>query len=191
VPGPTERASLRDRLGVAFLIPAGTLVGHAAAYGLAGPHAHAHAEPGHGYLAAVAALAVPLAVVALVWHACQGATRGRRPSLRPLLVAQPMVFLGQESLEQLLSGHGMAALAQSPAVRVGVVAQAVVAGTTLLLVRAARATGRAVAATLLRPWRSGRTRPSMPRPPASTPLVSRTRRTRVSQRGPPSLPALA
>jgi hypothetical protein len=178
-----------DRLGVAFLIPAGALAGHAAAYAAAG--SHAHAEPGHGYLTAVAAMAVPLAVAALVWHACQGATRERRPSLGPLLVAQPLLFLGQEGLEHLLTGHGVAWLAQSPAVRVGVVAQVVVAAMTLLLVQAARAAGRAIAATLLRTWPGRHTRPSIPRPPASTSAVARARRTRVSERGPPPLPVLA
>jgi hypothetical protein len=179
-----------DRLGVALLIPAGALAGHAAAYGLVGGHTHTHAGPGHGYLAAAAAVAVPLALAAFVWHACQGANRGRRPSLAPLLVAQPVLFLGQEGLEHLLSGHGMASLAQSPAVRVGLVAQAVVAAMTLLLVRAARATGRAVAASLLRPAPRRRDRPWVPRPPASAPVVSRARSTRVSERGPPSRPAL-
>ena len=191
--GPTDRASLRDRLGVAFLIPAGALAGHALAYGLAGAHSHGPAQvaPGHGYLAAAAAVAIPLAVAALVWHACEGVTRRSRPSLGPLLVVQPLLFVGQEGLEHLLAGHGMASLAQSPAVRVGVVAQAVVAGMTLLLVRAARATGRVVAAALLRPCAYRRARPWMPRPPAATPVVSRARRTRVSERGPPPRPALA
>lgn len=180
---------VRDRLGVAFLIPAGGLVGHGAGYALAG--SHPHAEPGHGYLAAVATVAVPLAVAALVWQACQGATRARRPSLGPLLVAQPLLFLGQEGLEHFLAGHGMASLAQSSAVRVGVVAQVVVAAMTLLVVHAARATGRAVAATLLRTWPGRRTSPSILRSPASTPVVSRARRTRVTERGPPPLPVLA
>ena len=187
--GSTDVAAVRDRLAVAFLIPASALAAHAAAYGLAEPHGHD--APGHGYLAAVAAVAVPLAVAALVWHACQGASRGRRPALGPLLVAQPLLFLGQEGLEHLLAGHGMAAVIQSPAVRVGVVAQAVVAGMTLLLVRAARATGRAVAAALLRTCPYRHTRPAMPRPPALTPAVSRIRCTRVSERGPPALPVLA
>jgi hypothetical protein len=199
VTGPTGRASARDRLGVAFLIPAGALAGHAVAYSLAGPDAHAHAVPAHGYLMSLAAIAIPLAFAALVWHACQGATRPplrsgaagrRRPSLGPLLVAQPLLFLGQEGLEHLLAGHGMASLAHSPAVRVGVVAQAVVAGITLLLVRAARVTGRVVAATLRRTSAHRRTRPSMPRPPGSTPVVSRVRRSRVSERGPPPLLAV-
>ena len=183
--------STGDRLGVAFLIPAGALVGHAAAYGLVGRHSHAHAGPGHGYLAAAAAVAVPLALAALVWHACQGASPGRRPSLGPLLVAQPLLFLAQEGLEHLVAGHSVAALVQSPTVPAGLAAQAVVAGMTLLLVRAARATGRAIAATLVRTSTYRRTRPWMPRPPASTATVSRARRTRVSERGPPCLPALA
>lgn len=182
---------MRDRLGVALLIPAGALAGHAAAYGIAGPHGPGHADPGHGYLATVVAVAVPLALVALVWHACQGATGGRRPSLGLPLLAQPLVFLGQEGLEHLLAGHGMASFAGSPAVRVGVLAQAVVAGLTLLLVHGARATGRAVATTFLRSRPYRRTRPVVPRPPASTPVVSRAWRTRVSERGPPRLPALA
>jgi hypothetical protein len=187
---PTNRASVRDRLAVALLIPAGTLAGHAAAYALVGPHAHGHADHGHGYLTGVAALAVPLAAAALLWHGCQGATRGRRPALGPLLVAQPLLFLVQELLEQLFAGHGMASVAQSPAVRVGVVAQVVAVGMTLLLVRAARATGRAVLATFLRlrPFRVQR--PEMACPPFSAPFVSRSRRTLVSERGPPPLPAL-
>ena len=192
MPGSPDRPSLGDRLGLAFLIPAGALAGHAVAYGLGGTHTHGHTQvvPGHDYLAAVAALAIPLAVATLVWHACQGATRGSRPSLGPLLVAQPLLFLGQEGLEHVLAGQGMASVVQSPAVRVGVAAQAVVAGMTLLLVRAARATGRAVAATLLRTRAYRCTRPWMPRPPASTPVVSRARRTRASERGPPQRPAL-
>lgn len=177
-----------DRLAAAFLILASTLAGHAAAYAVAGGHTHA---VGHGYLAALTAVAVPLGFGALVWHACQGAARRWHPSLGHLLVAQPLLFLAQEGLEHALTGHGIASLAHSPTLAVGLAAQALAAATSLLLLRGARATGRAAAA-LLRPRPSvAARRPPVPRPRPSTPLHSRLSGHRVRERAPPSLPAPA
>ena len=185
MPMANTKVDVRARLGVAFLVPAGVVVGHVAAYGLGGMHAQA--APPHGYLAAVAAVAIPLALVALLWQGWDGARSTRGPSLRLLLVAQPALFVAQEGLEHLLGGHGMASLAHSGAVRVGVVAQVFFAALTVLLVRAARATGRVVVAALRR-------RRPLPRGAESTPPMEpsvgaspRALRSRVSERGPPSL----
>ena len=178
-----------DRLAVALLLPAGALAGHAAGYALAG--SQGHAEPSHGYLPVVSAAALPLALAALAWFAYGGATRRRRPSLRPLLLGQPLLFLLQEVAEHLVSGHGLASLAHSPAVRAGMLAQVVIAGIGLLLVWAARATGRAAAASLVRRRGGWCVRPPALRPPAVRAARSRPRCTLASERGPPSLSFLA
>lgn len=176
---------MRARLGTGLLVPAGALCGHAAAYAVAGRGEHAALH--HGYLATVAAFVVPLALAALACHAYEGTTPRRQPSLGLLLVLQSLLFLSQESVEHLLGGHGMAAVAASPAVRVGLLAQAVVAGMILVLVGAAGAAGRAVAAVILRLRPDVRVRQPLLRPLAVMPVVSRARRSRVSGRGPPSV----
>ncbi|HEX2192345.1 MAG TPA: hypothetical protein VHH09_04060 [Acidimicrobiales bacterium] len=178
-----------DRVTVAFLVPAGALAGHAIGYAAAG--GHAHSGVGHGYLAALTAVAVPLALATLGWQAYRGATRGRRPALGPLVVAQPLLFLLQESLEHLVAGHGIGSVAASPAVVAGVLAQAIVAGLVLLFVRAAWATGRAAAAALRRRRRRWGSRPPVLRPATATAAVVRFSHTPVSERGPPSFSFLA
>ena len=179
---------MRARLSVACLVPAGALAGHAASYGLAG--AHVQLAPPHGHLPVVASVAVPVALAALAWHVWEGARSRRAPALRLLLVAQPALFLTQEALEHLLGGHGMASLAHSPAVRVGVLAQVVVAALTLLLVRAARTTGRVLVAALRRRRPLALRRESPRRAaPAAVPRISSAAR-HVTERGPPHLLAL-
>ncbi len=172
-------------LGAAFLVPAGALVGHAAAYGLGG--GHGNVAPDHGYLAGAATVAGPLALVGLVWQAWLGARGSSCPSLRLLVVTQSAVFVGQEALEHVLGGHGLASLVQSSAVRVGVAAQVVVAALAMVLVRAARATGRAVAAAMRRRPQTWKEHDSAPRLGATLTLPPSQTSPAVSERGPPSL----
>ncbi len=176
---------MHARLATGLLVPAGALCGHAAGYAVSGQGGHA--ELHHGYVPAVTAMVVPLALVGLAWHAFAGATRRRKPSLGPLLLLQSLLFLSQESAEHLLGGHGMAAVAASPAVRVGLLAQAVVAGVTLVLLGMARAAGRAVAAVILRLRPAPRVRAFIPRPLAPKPVVARRPHPQISERGPPIL----
>lgn len=173
------------RLSIAFLIPAGALVGHAAGYAMGG--GHGHATPAHGDLTAAVGLAVPLGLAALAWHVWQGARGEAAPSLRLLLAAQPVVFLVQEVLEFTLGGHGMASLAQSPAVRAGVAAQVVVAVLIMLLVRVARAAGQAVVAALQRHRPVTGAAKSPPRPPTVMARRLRGVGTPIHPRGPPDL----
>ncbi len=173
------------RLSVAFLIPAGALVGHAAGYAMGG--GHGHATPAHGEIAAATSLALPLGLAALVWHAWQGARGGAAPSLRLLLAAQPVVFLTQEIIEFTLGGHGIASLAQSPAVRAGVAAQVAVAVLIMLLVRGARAAGQAVVAALRRHRRVSGAATPPPRPPTVTHRRLRGVGTPLYARAPPRL----
>jgi len=172
------------RLGAALLVPAGALAGHAAAYRISGGHAGVAID--HGYLAGAAVVAVPLALAGLVWHAAQGAQGARCSSLRLLVVTQSAVFVAQEALEHVLAGHGVASLVHSPALRLGITAQVVVALLVMLLVRGARATGRAVAALRIQPqtWSDQGSRPRFraPSAPRTTP-----RDNAISERGPPPL----
>ena len=167
-----------------LLLPAGALLGHAAAYGIGGTHGAA--APAHGYLTGVVAVAAPLALAGLVWHAWQGGRGGKRPSMRLLVVGQPLAFVAQEGAEHVVGGHGLASVLQSPAVRVGIAAQVLVALTSALLVRAARATGRAVVA-MLRRRRDWGGHESGPRPPTVTPAPLAPMVGSSCERGPPHL----
>ena len=179
---------VKSRLGVVSLVPAGALAGHAAAYALAGS---AHSHGSHGYLGVVLAVAVPVALAALVWHAWQGARSVSSPRLGMLFLAQPVVFLAQEGVEHVLAGHGLASVAHSPAVSVGLVAQLAVAALSVVLVRAARSTGQAIASAVRRRARRVPTAQAQP-PPVDVPAAQPSRRgTPRSERGPPGLLAPA
>ncbi len=175
-------------LALALLVPAGTLVGHAVAYGLQGGHGP---EPhAHGYLDAAAPITGLLALVGPGWHAWQGA-RGARPlSLGILLLAQPMVFLAQEGVEHSIGGHGLSSALESPAVRTGVLVQLAVAAVAMLVVRAAGTTGHVVASAL-RPRtrrRTGEGSSYLLTAASGRPFT--TVRSASSERGPPPLLAL-
>ena len=136
------------RVAVVLAAPTGVLAGHALGYTAAGPHAGA---VDHSYLGTAAAVVGPLAVAAVLWAVATGGRSRSRSGLRPLplgplLAAQWAMFAGQEMVEHALAGHGPADALASPAVWLGLGAQAVVAlGLAVLLKAAGLAGARLVA----------------------------------------------
>ena len=129
------------RLSTLAVAVAGVLAGHAFAF--SSPAAHHHADGTahlhdavHGYLPAVAAVAVPLGFVALLAMVV-GELRGRRPriDLAGLLVLQASLFLGQESIERLVAGGSPGGILLDPVLWVGLGAQFFVAGAILATIR--------------------------------------------------------
>jgi len=162
---------MRLRPALLMAAPVGVLGGHAIGY-VAAPGPAAADALHHGYLALVLAIAVPLAVTAMAWAATVGASangRGRGPlapsralPVGPLLLAQWVLFTGQEVAEHTLAGHGPVAALPSPALWWGLAAQVVTALAAVVLLRASAATGARLAlltwvrpAVVLRraPWR--------------------------------------
>jgi hypothetical protein len=135
----------------------------------------------------MAVVAVPLALVALAWHVRQGARGGRMPSLRLLLLVQPVSFVAQEAMEHVLAGHGVESLVHSSAVQFGIVAQVFVAVLAMLLVRIARVTGQAVVAALQRRRPARRPEGPLPRPAMPVALCLSRMGMPTSERGPPDL----
>ena len=183
---------MRLRPALLLAAPAGVLGGHAIGY-LAAPEPAGGGAVHHGYLSLALALSVPLAVMAVAWAATIGASGSRavpRPPrpvpLGPLLVAQWVLFTGQEAAEHAVSGHGLAAALHSPALWWGLAAQVVTAAAILVLLRASAATGALLVALLggVRPMALRRLpwHPDRPwfRPPPS-PAALR------SARGPPAV----
>ncbi len=131
--------------------------------------------------------------MAVAWAATVGAGGSRavpRPPrpvpLGPLLVAQWVLFTGQEAAEHAVSGHGLSAVLHSPALWWGLAAQVVTAAAIFVLLRASAATGALLVAVLgsgrpmaLRrlPWRPDR--PGCRPPPSSA--------APRSARGPPAV----
>ncbi len=179
---------MRLRPALVLAAPAGVLGGHAIGY-LAAPGPAGAAAVHHGYLALVLALVVPLAVLAVAWAATAGATAGgryRRVALGPLVVAQWMLFTGQEVVEHALAGHSAGAALHSRALWCGLAAQVVTALAVIALLRASAATGaryltldgggRVLVVLPLVRWRPHRPSWSPPSSPA----------TAVPSRGPPA-----
>lgn len=174
---------MRHRPALVLAAPAGVLGGHAIGY-LVAPGPAGAAAVHHGYLALVLSAAVPLAVIALTWSVVRGASpahpgrpgpsrpKPSRPSptrpgptrtgpLGPLVVAQWVLFTGQEAVEHALAGHGPAAAFHSPALWFGLAAQVVTALAVVLLLRASAVTGARLLSLLA------------PRLPAVLPLALR------------------
>jgi hypothetical protein len=160
---------MRLRPALLLAAPVGVLGGHAIGY-LAAPGPAAAGALHHGYLALVLAIAVPLGALAMAWAAMVGASAGVRSPVTPprplpigaLLLAQWVLFTGQEVAEHTLAGHGPVAALHSPALWWGLAAQVVTAFAVALLLRASAATGAWLAtlsgacrAEILRrqPWR--------------------------------------
>ena len=115
--------------------------------------------------------------------------RRRRAGFGPLAVAaQWALFAGQEMVEQTLAGHGPAEALRSPAMWLGLGAQALVALALVVLLRAAGITGARVLASLPRSVRGATAASGWPR---STGLRSPSflLDRRPTSRGPP--PVLA
>jgi hypothetical protein len=172
---------MRLRPALVLAAPAGVLGGHAIGY-MAAPGPAGSAAVHHGHLALVAAVAVPLAVLAVAWAATGGAGRLGSPArplparplpIGPLLAAQWVLFTGQEVVEHAAAGHGPGVLLHSPALWCGLAAQVVTAVAVVVLLRASAATGarlltlsglRLAAALPPVPWRAapGRSPRSLP-----------------------------
>ncbi len=138
---------MRLRPALVLAAPAGVLAGHAIGY-LAAPGPAGEAAVHHGYLALVLALAVPLAVLAVGWAVTVGRRRPAAPgrldgdiALGPLVVAQWVLFSGQEVVEHALAGHGVGAILHSPALWCGLTAQVVTALAVVVLLRTSVAAG--------------------------------------------------
>jgi hypothetical protein len=173
------------RLAGFALLPAGTILGHASAYVLAG-----RAPDGglHAYLNLAGWPVAFGALGALLWFSWSRHAHRSTPRVEPFAAAQVFFFLFQESLEGMIDGHAVTATLGSPTVRYGVAAQLVLAATIVLFTRLAAAGG-----ARLRRMFTGRRSPCRPsgagfhgratafrRPPA---LVASP----ASERGPPSL----
>ena len=133
-----------------LVVPAAVLAGHWLGYLLVGSaHGGSHALH-HGYLPAVALVAVPPSVAALLLAAVGrgGGGRDRRDgaaSVAFLVGAQWTLFVAQELLEHALAGDALGVVA-SPALWLGLAAQVVVAVAAGLVLGAASWAGaRAVA----------------------------------------------
>jgi hypothetical protein len=130
--------------------PLGTLLGHALAYGPLVHHHHQGVhEAHHGYLGPAGTVALVAGVAVLGWlSSARGATQAL-PPVRALVATQIGFFAAQEVTERLVARVPLADLVREPAVRWGVVAQAVAA---LLVIAAARLVRAAWSA--LNEWRS-------------------------------------
>ena len=173
------------RTAVALAAPAGVVAGHAVGYLAADPHSGSPAVD-HSYLAGAPSLCAPLVVAALLWAATAGAGSCRRSLVAgPLLAAQWALFVGQELVEHTLAGHGPGAALQSPAVWIGVAAQALVAVALALLLRTAAVAGARVT-TSLSTLATGLEPPATPARPRSAWRPSFAVTAAPSGRGPPS-----
>lgn len=140
----------------------------------------------HAYLAPASSVAAALVLISLSWYVRRGA-RGVGACLPVLLVvAQPALFVLQESAEHAIAGHGLAGAAGSPAVRWGIALQLVAATFFVALSHLAHAAGRALRHAGSRPALLTETHRG-PRPP--TPRRNWTSVAAVaaySERGPPT-----
>ena len=109
---------MRQRLAFLVLAANGAVFGHAAGYAVT-----SGASVGHGYLPAVAAVLVPLGIVAAFVLAGGRGAGGGYELARRLLTAQVVVFLSWESAERLVASVGLPALLTESAVIAGLAAQ--------------------------------------------------------------------
>ena len=122
-----------DRFGLAALAGSGTLAAHEIGYLTDGTDSVSHAY--FGVLGPVVVLAACVAA----WVAAVNVLRndpGRLPSLRSLASLQVIAFAALEIGERI-AGDSLASLVSTPVV-VGLLAQPVVAGVALALLRAGR-----------------------------------------------------
>lgn len=126
-----------SRLVTALLAPAGVVAAHALAYSAA--HGWEHERQamltGHGPLAMLAAVSLPLLFVALVVVVVTGPA-GRRPGLRQQAATHLAVFVVVEYAERVAEVASLTSLVHDPAVWIGAAGQVTTAMLVLLLVRA-------------------------------------------------------
>jgi hypothetical protein len=171
-----------------LLLPAGLTLGHAVGY-LVGGRGHHEAAPvvGHGYLAVLVRLAVPLAAGALGAAFAGGARRRDvwAPRWDALALQLAGLFLVVEVAEHALAGVGPAHVLHAPTTLWGLVGQALAAWVVTALVRVAHRAGRRVAGggRQRAPHRAAPRR--FPRPAADR-AAGRDAATWVSLRAPPT-----
>ncbi|HEV3402614.1 MAG TPA: hypothetical protein VG078_12395 [Acidimicrobiales bacterium] len=171
-----------------LVVPAAVLAGHWLGYVLVGSgHGGSHALH-HGYLPAVALVALPPSVAAVLLAVVGSGARGgdRRDGATPvafLVGAQWTLFVGQELVEHALAGDALGVVA-SPALWLGLAAQVVVAAAAGVVLGAASWAGARAVALLggVPRWLpSDRGWPTVPvRPPLTGALLPP-----ASSRGPP------
>ena len=129
---PTIGAMLILRLLTALLAPAGVIAAHALAYGVA--HGWEHERQamltGHGPLAILASVALPLLFVALLVLAVTNPAAGR-PRWRQLTSTQLVLYGAVELLERAVGVLPLAEILHDPAVWLAVAAQLGTAGLVL------------------------------------------------------------
>jgi hypothetical protein len=176
---------------------AGLLVGHALSYLIAIPDPH-HRDlvlhrTGHGYLPALAQIAVILAIAAVTMVVGSAFTRrsagtaGSYAALsRRLAVIQVSAFAGQELLERLLVGAPLGDLVQGHLLLAGVTAQLLVALTGAALLRWLARTSERLADVATSPFALARALPAFA--PSAVAAVPRGRVDGRShgERAPPS-----
>lgn len=119
-------------VAISMLAVSGVAVGHIVGYGVAHPQAAAReaALGGHAYLPSVAAVAIPLGVVAaLVWAIRTSRQLGLAGAIpfRTLAIAQLAVFAVQEIGERVVVGEPASSVLTERGVWFGLLAQVAVA----------------------------------------------------------------
>lgn len=174
----------RGRLAALALLPAGALVGHTAAYPLAG----GHPESGvHGYLDIACWLVAVAVLGGLGWYALSAEGARSSPRLAGFAGAQTLLFLIQESVEGHLEGRPLADTLATPAVRWGVAVQLALGAVMVLLARAAAAGGARLRAALAGSPPQRVTQPAIPRRVPGARLWDRVASSPATERGPPRL----
>lgn len=149
------------RLWVLMLLPGGLAVGHLLGYGTTSYAGGAGSASGHGYIAQLSVVAVPVTVAVLVRAFVAGA-RGDLAGVRfaHLALQQAVLYTGVELVEHAVDGTGPVEVLAERSLFLGVVLQVLVAGAFSLLVQLFRQLGVVVASVMRR--RGGRRRSSRP-----------------------------
>lgn len=163
--------------------PLGTIAGHLAGSLAAGQPAGF--DGGHSHLRPAVWLSVVSALAAIGWIAAARGEHPARPGVAWLAAGQTALFLVLESVERLVSGHGLGHLLAEPGLRWGLVAQVATAAGLVLLAGVARASADRVRALI-----AARDRPRPPatpvRPiPVVTVVVGLVAASSCRERGPP------
>lgn len=136
-----------------LLLPGGWASGHVLGYWATGAGGWMPSlTTGHGYLADLTTLAVPL-IVAVVLRAFASGTRGEAMVVRlgPLAAVQVLVYVAVELAEHLAAGMSVAGSLLEPSMLIGALAQLLIAGGLVFFVRLVHRAGEAVSATRARP----------------------------------------
>lgn len=204
-PSPTSRKMFAVREGPGtrrLILVAAAVAGVVAAHALdylavsadgAERARHLHIT-GHGYWSGAVALAISGAVVATAIAASWGARRapGRADGgsdgpvigFVPLTLAQVGLFAGMEVAERVLAGAEVSELVHGPLFALGLVLQAVVAATAVLVLRLVSSGAERIAARAVRPSHRS---PRVTRPSADAPMPGTAGWGASGCRGPPRL----